>query len=182
MKLRIVSLLLVLVLLSGLMMSFASADNYTGTAGTMVWDAAAQAYLYGEDHYGIVICTRLTVRDRASTGGASLAKLKNGQPVKILGVTADSSFYLLDPESCGISDTTRYPYGYVKTELVKIDPYFIATTRLTNLYATPWSTALKNGEQNNRFFLVIDQYNDWYAVQNAESTPGTAFIRTRDVG
>ncbi len=181
-KLRIVSLLLALLMVPCMLMSAASADTgSTISRGSMSWDETAQAYLYGEDHYGIVLCTRITVRDRASTSGASLAKLTNGQPVKILGITQNNTFYLLDPETCGITDTARYPYGYVKADLIKMDPTFLAATKTLNLYATPWSSRLKNGEQGDRFFLVIDQYEGWYAVQNKESNPGTSFIRTRDV-
>ena len=180
---RIFSLMLALVLLSTLFASLAFAD--AGYA-MWTWDPTAQAYLYTESHNGIVLCTRMTVRDRASTAGKSLGTIRNGQPVKIMGITQvnnpANAFYLVDLASCGIKNATPGSYGYVKTSLIKMDPFFVATTKTTNLYATPWSTDLKNGEQGNRFFLVIGESANWYAVQTADGSAGTSFIRTGDIG
>ena len=160
-----------------------SSTSSDGTGGGRVaWDPNAQAYMYTEPRYGICICSKMSVRDRASTGGKTLASLTNGQPVRILGVTQDGNWYLLDLESCKVNVNVQGAYGYGKSSLIKIDPEFIGVTSLVNLYATPWSTDLKNGEQTNRFFLIIDRYSDWYAVQARESNPGTAFIRGSEIG
>ena len=35
--------------------------------------------------------------------------------------------------------------------------------------------------QNNRAFLVISAVPGWYAVQATDSTPGSAFIRAKDI-
>ena len=175
MKKRILSLLTAAVLLMLLPLSLAGAD------GASYWDAESRSFMYQEPRYGIVICRQMNVRNTASTGGTSYGSIKNGQPVKILGVSENNDFYVLDLESCGFAGQYPGAYGYAKASLIKMDPSFIATSKLINLYATPWSTEKKNGEQTNRFFLIIDQYNDWFAVQAMESSPGTAFIRARDV-
>lgn len=147
------------------------------------WDPNAQAYLYDGEHYGIVLCIRMNVRNAPSTGARAYGMIRNGQPVRIVGVTDNRQFYLLDLESCGFGSAGGgVTYGYAKSSLIKMDPEFIATTGLTNLYATPWSREKKNGEQTNRFFLVIEAYDNWYAVQATETSPGTAFIRIQDVG
>ena len=176
MKKRILSILTaVLLLITLLPLAAAGAD------GVNYWDDEMNAYLYPEWHYGIVLCRQMNVRNKASTNGSAYGQIRNGQPVKILGITQNNDFYVLDLESCGFKADPG-AYGYAKASLIKMDPEFIATTKLTNLYATPWSTEQKNGEQTGRFFLLIDEYKNWYAVQAMESTPGTAFIRTRDVG
>ena len=172
---RTLSLLSALLVLF-LPLSFSAADGYAS------WDPNLQAYVYAEPHYGIVICTRMNVRNKASTSGTSYGQIRNGQPVKILGTSQNGDFYLLDLESCGFTGVQPGAGGYAKTSLIKMDPEFIATTKLTNLYATPWTQELKNGEQSNRFFLMIAQYNSWYAVQAMESSTGTAFIRAGEIG
>lgn len=153
------------------------------------WNEQMQAYEFDEPRFGIVICTKMNVRVKANTSSKAYGQIKNGQPVRILGVTQKGDFYVLDLDSCGIRSDDIY--GYAKTGLIKMDPEFIYVNKLTNLYSTPWETDRntvwyqkqkhKNGEQNGRYFLVIEQKDDWYAVQAAESSPGTAFIRMRDV-
>lgn len=175
MKTRLLIVLSVVVLLL-LCVSVAAAD------APSYWDAASQSNLYYEARYGIVICRQMNVRDRASTNGKSYGQIKTGQPVKILGISSDGNFYMLDLASCGFKSTGSATYGFAKSSLIKADPQFIASTKLTNLYATPWSTALKNGEQSGRFFLIIDQNYNWYAVQATESGVGTSFIMNSDIG
>ena len=150
--------------------------------GPTYWDDGTQSYQFYAPSYGIVICRQMTVRDRAATNGASLGSLKNGQPIKILGKSADGNFYVVDLASCGIQNAGGLTVGYAKSSLIKIDPQFLASTRLTNIYATPWSTALKNGEHVDRFWLVLDQQSNWYAVQAMESSVGTGFILANDIG
>ena len=144
--------LLAVTVLALLSLSVASADP------AAYWDDATQSYLYYAPHYGIVICRQMNVRDRAATNGQTYGSIKNGQPVKILGISQNGSFYVLDLASCGFQNTGAATVGYAKSSLIKIDPEFLATTKLTNLYATPWSTSLKNGEQTGRFFLIVDHY------------------------
>ena len=181
-SLRILSLVFALALLFLLAVPPAVADGYA----TSYWDPAMGLYLYYGNHYGIVLCTKMTVRDKPATNGASLGSIKNGQPVKILGISRlndmANAFYLVDLPSTGIAKADPGSVGYVKASLIKMDPYFVATTKTTNLYTTPWSTDLKNGEQANRFFLVIDESPNWYAVQTADGSAGTSFIRTSDIG
>lgn len=145
------------------------------------WDSASQSYYYEEPHYGIVICRQMNVRNRASTSGKSYGQIKNSQPVKILGITQDSQFYVLDLQSCGFSNATPGSFGYAKSSLIKIDPTFFYASRTMDLYATPWGDGQKNGEQTNRYFLMISEYNGWIAVQTLESNPGTSFIRAGSV-
>ena len=173
---KLLSILLSAVLFMLITVSVASAD------GQSYWDGSHQAYMYNVPRYGIVICRQMKVRDQPATKGREYGTIKNGQPVKIVGTSQNGDFYLVNLASCGFSGIDPDACGFAKASLIRIDPQFIATTKLTNLYATPWSTELKNGEQTGRFFLVIDQYNDWYAVQTNESTVGTSFIRSRDVG
>lgn len=165
-----VSLLLVLVAFSAL------AD------GPAYWDDTTQSYQFYAPSYGIVICRQMTVRDRPATNGTSYGQLKNGQPVRILGKSADNNFYMVDLASCGFQNTGDATYGFAKSSLIKIDPQFLASTKLTNIYATPWSTNLKNGEHVDRFWLVLDQQYNWYAVQAMESSVGTGFILASDIG
>ena len=160
------------VMLLMLFLSSAGADSYSD------WDPVTQAYMYNDIHYGVVICTKMNVRNKPSTSGSAYGSIRNGQPVKILGITQDGNFYLLDLDSCGIS-SDQY-FGYAKSSLIKIDPEYLVASKLLNLYATPWGDGMKNGEQTNRVFLVINEANGWYAVQATESTPGTAFIRMKD--
>ena len=185
MKNRILSILFAVSLLVMLLpLSFACADGgYGGSGGysTTYYDANYNAYMYSDPHIGIVICQRMNVRNRASTSGSTYCQIKNGQPVKVLGITSDNNFYVLDLDSCGATSNPG-GFGYAKASLIKIDPEFFATTRMTNLYATPWTTDIKNGEQSGRFFLVLAQYSNWYAVQTMETSPGTSFVRMSDVG
>ena len=171
MKTRFLALATIVVMLI-LLLPAAVADGYT------TWDPASQAYMYNDVHYGIVICTKMNVRNKPSTSGTTYGSIRNGQPVKVLGITQDGNFYLVDLDSCGIP-SDQY-YGYAKASLIKIDPEYLVASRLLNLYATPWGDGLKNGEQTNRVFLVISEANGWYAVQATENTPGTAFIRMKD--
>ena len=173
---KLLSVLAAAMLLLLLFLSAAAAD------GPAYWDEASHSYLYYAPRYGIVICRQMKVRDQPATKGREYGTIKNDQPVKILGTSQDGNFYMVELASCGFPGIDPNAYGYAKASLIRIDPQFIATTKLTNLYATPWSTELKNGEQTGRFFLVIDQNNGWYAVQANESAVGTAFILSRDVG
>lgn len=177
MKKHFLSILLAAAMLLLLLpLSVAAAD------GPANWDPAYQAYVYNVPRYGIVICRQMKVRDQPATRGREYGSIKNGQPVKIIGTSQNGDFYLVNLASCGFAGIDPNACGFAKASLIKIDPQFIATTKLTNLYATPWSTEFKNGEQTGRFFLVIDQANGWYAVQTNESTVGTSFILSRDVG
>lgn len=178
-------ILLICLLLAALAVSSALAD------GELAWDSETHSYYFTTPHYGIVICTKLTVRCEANTRAKSYGALKNGQPVKILGITEKSDFYILDLPSCGFNNTAEATIGYVKTGMIKIDPEYIYSSKLLNLYATPWSSyssyqyintpKLKNGEQNGRYFIVIEQSDNWYAVQATDEKAGSAFIRIRDV-
>jgi len=175
---RILSLLTALLLLL-LPLSFAGADE--ATPYDTYYDSTYNANMFSTPHTGIVICNKMNLRPTASTSGSTLASISNGMPVKILGITTNNQYYLVDLESCGVSG--KGTVGYGKAGLIKIDPYFVATTKYTLLYATPWSAGgLRNGEQNNRFFLVLAEQGGWYAVQEMTSSPGTSFIRTGDVG
>lgn len=171
---RILSLLAA-VLLALLPLAVAAAD------GSTYWDSASQSYFYDEPHFGIVICTKMNVRNRAATNGTSYGQIRNGQPVRILGITQDSKFYVLDLQSCGFSSAAPGSYGYAKSSLIRMDPEFFYASSTLDLYATPWGDGKKNGEQTKRFFLVIAQYGGWYAVQTMESNPGTSFIRAGSV-
>lgn len=173
---KVLSVLAAAILLLLLSAGMASAD------GQSYWDGAYNAYVYNVPRYGIVICRQMKVRDQPATKGHEYGSIKNGQPVKIMGTSQNGDFYLVNLASCGFPGVDPNACGFAKASLIKIDPQFIATTKLTNLYATPWTTELKNGEQTGRFFLVIDQNGGWYAVQANESAVGTAFILARDVG
>ena len=180
-RVRFLSLVLTLVLLSALCVPPSFAEGYA----TAYWDPAMGLYLYNGNHVGIVLGTKLTVREKPATNAASLGSVKNGRPMKILGITRlndpANAFYLVDLPSTGVKNADPGSVGYVKASLVRLDPYYVAVTKLTNLYATPWSTELKNGEQNDRFFLVIDEGPNWYAVQTTDGSAGTSFIRAGDV-
>ena len=173
-------LLVILAAAVMLIIGSALADAY-GSLPTY-WDDATQTCMYYEPHYGIVICRQMSVRDRASTSGKTYGMIKNGQPVKILGTSADGNFYVVDLASCGFQATDTATFGYAKTSLIKIDPQFLASTKQTDIYATPWSTSLKNGEHVDRFWLVVGQQGNWYAVQAMESSAGTGFILSSDIG
>ena len=171
---RILSLLSAVLLLL-LPLAVAGADSST------YWDSASQSYYFNEPHYGIVICRQMNVRNRAATSGSTYGQIKNGQPVKILGISQDSKFYVLDLQSCGFANAAPGSFGYAKSSLIKMDPEFFYASSTLDLYATPWGDGKKNGEQGKRFFLVISQYGGWYAVQTLESNPGTSFIRSGSV-
>lgn len=174
-----------------LMVIIALTATATADVGEYYWDQETQAYTFTTPAYGIVICTKMNVRNMASTKGKSYGQIKNGQPVKVIGVTQNADFYVLDLESCGFKNVEPGSFGYAKTGLIKLNPQFIYVSKMTNLYSTPWNNEynkawyqrqkLKNGEQINRYFIVIDTYEDWYAVQTSESSPGTAFIKIKDV-
>ena len=176
MKTRLLSLLLAAMLLLLLFpLSVAGAD------GVSFWDAESRSFIYTEPKYGIVICRQMKVRNNPSTGGAEYGQITNGQPVKILGVSENNDFFVLDLQSCGFAGQAAGAYGFAKASLIKEDPEFLVTTRTTNLYATPWTVEKKNGEQN-RTFLILAENNGWYAVQTNDGSPGTSFIRMQDVG
>ena len=162
--------------------------------GGATWNSEAGAYFYNEPQSGIVVCTKMNVRDAAKTSAKSYGQIRNGQPVKILGITENASFYVLDLTSCGFAGQPAGSYGYAKATLIKINPKFLFSGSLTNLYATPWNTddtdpympysapqKLKNGEQSGRYFLVLGAQSNWYAVLAMENSTGTAFIRVNDV-
>ena len=172
---RILSLLAAVLLLL-LPLSVAGADGDGNTYSTY-WDSTSQSYFYDEPHYGIVICRQMNVRNRASTSGSTYGQIKNGQPVRILGISQDSKFYVLDLQSCGFTNAAPGSFGYAKSSLIKMDPEFFYASSMLDLYATPWGDGKKNGEQSQRYFLIISQSNGWYAVQTLESSPGTSFIR-----
>ena len=171
---RILSLLAALLFL--LPLSVAGADGEAS-----YWDETIQAMRYDQPHYGVVICNQMNVRNRASTSGSAYGKIRNGQPVKILGITSDGKFYVLDLQSCGFSGAAPDSFGYAKSSLIKMDPTFFYASSATDLYATPWGDGRKNGEQSKRYFLVIASYGGWYAVQTQESSPGTSFVRAGSV-
>ena len=110
---RILSLLAALLFL--LPLSVAGADGEAS-----YWDETIQAMRYDQPHYGVVICNQMNVRNRASTSGSAYGKIRNGQPVKILGITSDGKFYgiFIDPRKtrggmnsaglrCGSVETCR---------------------------------------------------------------------------
>ncbi len=171
---RVLSLLAaLLLLLLPLSVSFADGEG-------SYWDASLQAMRYEEPHYGIVICRQMKVRDRASTSGKEYGQIKNGQPVKILGVTSDGKFYVLDLESCGFNAAPG-TYGFAKSSLIKLDPTYFYVSKTTDLYATPWGDGIKNGEQSGRYFMIISAYGSWYAVQTMDSSPGTSFVKAGSI-
>ena len=179
MKKRLFIILVAIVLL--LLFVPAMADTYAPS----YWDDASQSYLYYEPHYGIVICRQMSVRDRPATNGSSYGNITTGQPVKILGRSADGNFYAVDLVSCGFQNTGTATIGYAKSSLIKIDPECLIAKNLTNVYATPWSTSLKNGERPAGYvWLIIEQQYNWYAVQamSSEKSIGTGFVLTSDVG
>ena len=138
-------------------------------------------YLYAEPHQGVVICTQLTVRGRASTNASALGRLKNGQLCSIVGHYND--WYIIDLAASGLTSNTN-TYGFVREGLVRQDPYWIVTTQYTYLYASPWRIDnLRNGEQaNGRVLLVVEENYPWYCVQCKETSAGSAFVRFSDIG
>lgn len=179
---------IVLILILGVLAILPAAATADAEA---VWNEEMQAYIFNQPHYGIVICTQLNVRQEAKTNSKSLGKIKNGQPVKVIGITEKSDFYLLDLASCGIASQEGLSYGFVKSGLIKIDPEYIFVQKMLYLYASPWDSSptietrqtpkLRNGEQDNRYYLVIDQSERWYAIQATEERAGSAFVRIKDV-
>ena len=101
MKKRLLAMATIVVMLI-LLLPAAVADGYT------TWDPASQAYMYNDVHYGIVICTKMNVRNKPSTSGTTYGSIRNGQPVKVLGITQDGNFYLVDLDSCGIPSDQYY--------------------------------------------------------------------------
>ena len=168
---RVLSMLAALLFLL-LPLSVAGADGEAS-----YWDATYQAMRYDEPHYGIVLCRQMNVRNKASTSGSTYGQIKNGQPVKILGISSDGNFYVLDLQSCGFANAAPGSFGYAKSSLIRMDPTFFYAGSMTDLYATPWGDGKKNGEQGQRYFLIISSYGSWYAVQTMDSTPGTSFVR-----
>ena len=169
---RVLSMLAALLFLL-LPLSVAGADGEA-----TVWDQTYQAMRYEEPHYGIVLCRQMKVRNKPSTSGKDYGQIKNGQPVKILGITSDSKFYVLDLASCGFAGAVPGTYGYAKSSLIKMDPTFFYVSKTTDLFATPWGDGIKNGEQVGRYLMVISKHGNWYAVQTMESYPGTSFVKT----
>ncbi len=137
-------------------------------------------YLYPYSHTGTLVCSRATVRKSPSASSGEYGKLKNGQTCVIVGKY--NEWLIIDLASCNFNSNPS-GYGYVKEGLIKSDPYWIVTTQYTYLYATPWQSAnLRNGEQSNRVFLVIEENYPFYAVQCTESTAGSSFIYQWDIG
>ena len=180
MKTRLLIALTAVVLLLLLSVS-AVADGYAPS----YWDPTTQSYLYSDTQYGIVICRQMAVRDRPATNGTSYGNIKTGQPVKILGISADGNFYAVDLASCGFQNTGDATIGYAKSSLIKMNPQCLIATKLTNVYATPWNTQLKNGERPQGYiWFILDQQYSWYAVgaMSQENSIGTGFVLSGDVG
>ncbi len=140
---------------------------------------ASDNHYYQYSQTGTVVCSQLTVRSEPSASSSEIGKMKNGQTCTIVGRQDD--WLIVDVSSCRFQDV-YWGYGYVKDNLIKLDPYWIATTQYTELFATPWENSLKNGEQYDRVFLVIGEQYPFYAVQCKEYSAGTSFIRMQDVG
>ncbi len=139
-----------------------------------------QESMYQYAHYGTVISSQLTVRREPDSNSSGYGRIKNGQSCKILGKYG--GWLILDLSSLGL-DGAPEGIGFVKSNLVKEDPFWIVLTQYTLMYATPWqSMNLENGEQTDRVLLIIEEQYPFYAVQCKENSAGTSFIYQSDVG
>ena len=142
--------------------------------------APYQDSMFQYAHYGTVASTRLTVRREPDSNSSGYGKITNGQSCKIVG--RYGGWLILDLSSLGLPDAPE-GIGFVKSNLIRENPYWIATTQYTLMYATPWQkTNLENGEQSDRVFLVLEEEYPFYAVQCTEHAAGTSFIYQSDVG
>ena len=173
----LLALLLCICLIASLTIT-AHAECYQGTSIVPEgYPPEFAQYLYPYSHTGTVICSQCNLRPDVTTDW-SYGQLKNGDTCVIVGKYDD--WLIIDLASCKIDQTG---YAFVKKELIKEDPYWIVTTQYTNLYATPWENEkMKNGEQYNRVFLVIEEQYPFYAVQCKESSAGTSFIYQSEIG
>ena len=197
MLLAILAILLVYVLFGTLMSTEAYADGYNEGA-YIVQDMPYEVYpptypeiyvepanpyaqyFYPYSHTGTVVCSRCTLRSEPNARSQEYGKLTNGMTCKIAGKYED--WLIIDMSSVHVSNNPG-GYAFVKSGLIKQDPYWIATTQYTYLYATPWQTDnMRNGEQSDRFFLVIEEQYPFYAVQCTERAAGTSFIYQWDIG
>lgn len=174
MKLRTMRTLLITLAVIILSLTTANAENF--------WTDDYSPYMFQYSQTGIVLCTQLTIRTEPSTSASEYGKLNNGQTCTIIGQYDE--WYIIDLSSLdgGYFFSSYNPYGFIKSSLVKLNPYWITLTQYTNLYADPWGSGVKNGEQSGRTMLVISESQDYYCVQCRDFNAGSSFIRKWDVG
>ena len=166
--------LLIAVVVAVVCMFFLATSDAAHADGENVYEP----YFYPYYRSGTVVCSQLTLRSTPSTSGKEYGKLKNGQTCVILGEYDE--WFIIDLSSVGISGD----YGFAKSALIKEDPAWIVLTQYTYMYTDPWEydDAKRNGEQSGRVCLVISESRAFYCVQCKENSPGSSFIRKRDVG
>lgn len=147
--------------------------------------ADAERYFEAENAYrsrwtGIVMCTNITVRMSPSTSAQKYGQLHNGDVVRI--VEQLDGWYAIDLKTSGLKDAPD-GVGYIKSSLVKSNPYWIVTTQYTPVYSDPWGTGNSNGEISvNTPMMVVSENNYYYCVQTRPQSAGSSFIRKYDVG
>lgn len=147
--------------------------------------ADAERYYEAEYAYrfmwtGVVMCTNITVRMSPNTSAQKYGQLHNGDVVKI--VEQLDGWYAIDLQTSGLKDVPD-GVGYVKSSLVKSNPYWIVTTKYTPVYSDPWGTGNSNGEISvNTPMMVVSENDYYYCVQTRPQSAGSSFIRKYDVG
>ncbi len=167
---KVFALILVLVLALGMCSAFAEADGYNYSS-----------FFNGNYTYrGMVICTRLTVRETPSRNARSLGQLRNGDVVHILAEQGE--FYQIDLSGTRLN---RTGVGYILKDLVQNNPRWIVLTKYTEVCSDPWYSSLTLEPahlSSGTPVLVINENYEFYCVQLHSGTAGVGFIRKSDVG
>jgi len=166
---KFLSLLIILCLIFSICGALADANRY--------YEAQ---YAYRFSRQGIVVCTNITVRESPSTSAGKYGQLHNGDVVYIVGET--DGWYAIDLETAGLKEVS-YGIGYIKSSLVKSNPYWIVTTKYTPVYADPWGSGMSNGEMATGTPMLVVSENEYYlCVQTRHQSAGSSFIRRSDIG
>lgn len=147
--------------------------------GSVANVALAETKYYKQPEEAIVVSTSVSIRAKTNEESDRLAKMSNGDWVKIIG--ENGRWYIIDL-------TYNYPdwngsYGYaLKQYFVKNPEWITLTAEETYLWADPWGTGISNGSKvKGTKMLVLMETAEWYVVQTRDNSAGSSFIKKSDV-
>lgn len=123
---------------------------------------------------GVVLCNYASCRKAPSLSNQPerYGGLSNGKQILVLG--ENSQFYIVDLASTGFANKG---VCYIYKKYILVDYNYITLKEDTVTWATPYGN-LANGEKSaGTRLLVIEETNDYVAVQLNEGKSGTGFIR-----
>lgn len=129
---------------------------------------------------GIIVCTGASLRSQPNARAQKVATLKNGTLIPIAGETGD--FYIVSIEDMENPNVQGLQYGYVLKRYVSTRAFYITLTKQTEIWASTWWSNIAVGQKvKGTKMLVIDNNQEWLAVQINDGKAGVGFIRRSDL-